>query len=329
MADDNVIYLDVSKNSTMKKNALSFIIVNYKTPDITSECIKSIKDNIETKYEIIVVDNSTDNSKEYILSEHNDIKWVQLDKNFGYGFAVNRGFENSDSDYIVILNSDIILQNDFSEELIKNYELLNAGCFGIELIKPDGKRQNTASSFPNLMTILTNEIKILRIIKKFRRYTLNFPEKKNIHEVSWVTGAFMFVSSNRFKEISGFDETFFMFYEDIDFCKKLSNLGYLNFYITDFSAIHKHNYSVKKSKIDEYNLYKLAERKSAIYYVKKHFSRKIKLFLFFYYLIFFYKYLRSTILFLLLFAIKSKRAKLMYKLKTNLKTISLIGEQNA
>ena len=76
---------------------------------------------------------------------------------------------------------------------------------------------------------------------------------------------------------------FFMFYEDIDFCKKLSNLGYLNFYITDFSAIHKHNYSVKKSKIDEYNLYKLAERKSAIYYVKKHFSRKIKLFLFFYY----------------------------------------------
>jgi len=327
MADDNLIYLDGSKNSTMKKNALSFIIVNYNTPSITSECIRSIKNNIETKYEIIVVDNnSTDNSKEFILSEHNDVKWVQLDKNFGYGYAVNRGFENSDSNYIVILNSDIILQNDFSKELIKNYELLNAGCFGIELLKPDGKRQNTASSFPNLMTILSNEIKILRIIKKFRRYTLYFPENKNIHEVSWVTGAFMFVSSNRFKEISGFDEMFFMFYEDIDFCKKLCNLGYLNFYMTDFSAIHKHNYSVKKSKIDEYNLYKLAERKSAIYYVKKHFSRKIKLFLFFYYLIFFYKCLKNSLFLIVLLFFKRKRNKLLYELRTYSKVLSAVRD---
>ena len=309
---------------------LSFIIINYQTPEVTSECVESIQTYIEIDHEIIVVDNnSNDNSKDFIMSKHNNIKWVPLDKNFGYGYAVNRGFDHSDGNYVVILNSDIIITDDFSKDLISRYQSQKIGCLGIELKKLNGRRQDTASSFPTLMTLFTNELKFLRKIKKYQRYTYSFPENRYVHKVDWVTGAFLFISAEKFKEISGFDESFFMFYEDIDFCHKLINKGYMNYYLTDHSAIHKHNYSVKKSKIDEYNLYQLAEKKSAIYYVKKYFKNKMKIFMLFYYLIFLYKYLKNSVFLLMLLTIKRKRKKLMYKLRTYSKILSLIGNNNA
>ena len=311
-------------------NKLSFIIINYKTPEITSECVKSIQKHINIDYEIIVVDNhSQDNSKDYILSKSKETKWISLDNNFGYGYAVNRGFDVSNGNYIIVLNSDIIIMDDFSKDLISRYESQETGCLGIELKKLDGKRQDTASSFPTLMTLFANELKPLRKIKKFRRYTQSFQNDNNIYKVDWVTGAFLFISAERFKEISGFDESFFMFYEDIDFCRKLTDKGYFNYYLTDYSALHKHNYSVKKNKIDEYNLYQLAEKKSAIYYAKKYFKNKMKLFMILYYLIFLYKYLKNLVFLAILFAIKRKRKKIRYKLRTYSRILSLIGENNA
>ena len=306
---------------------LSVIIVNFRTHEITNECISSLYRYLTCDFEIIVVDNnSEDNSKEIITRKHNKIYWIQLNTNMGYGYAINKGFEKSQGNYILILNSDIIILSDFYNSLKENYVKINAGIIGIKLVLPNGKTQPTASTFPTPMTIFANEIKILQKIKKFKRYTIQFNADKTIHKVDWVTGAFMFISKEIYQKISGFNDSYFMYYEDVDLCKKSNEKGFSNFYLTTHSANHKHNFSVNKHKKAEYNFYKVVEKESAINYIRQFYDIKIfNTFIFLYLLIFVIKIIKESILFILLFFIKRKREKLVYSIKTNLIILNKIN----
>lgn len=306
---------------------ISVIIVNFRTPEVTIECISSFYKHLTCNFEIIVVDNnSNDNSEELIKKKYNEIHWIQIDKNMGYGYAMNKGFEQSNGNYILILNSDIMILSDFYNSLTEKYIELNAGIIGIKLILPDGKTQQTASTFPRLMTIFANEIKILQKIKKFNRYTLQIDTDKIVHKVDWVTGAFMFISREIYQKISGFNDSYFMYYEDVDLCRKTANQGFSNFYITNHQATHKHCYSVNKQNKGSYNFYKAIEKESAIKYIHEFYNIKtFNKFIFLYRLIFVNKIIKESIVFILLFPIKRKREKISYAIRTNLVILKKIN----
>lgn len=316
--------IDNIKSNFSAAKELSVIIINFNTPESTSECISSLNKHLLCNYEIIVVDNNSDDeSRHFITNLHPEVCWIQLNKNMGYGSAVNKGFIKSIGEYILILNSDIIILSNFFDYLKEKYIEFNAGVIGIQLILPGKEVQNTVSNFPEFMTIMGEDIRWIGKIKKFSRYSMNLNPRVNLNKVDWLTGAFMFISRQNFIQIGGFDEQFFMYYEDIDLCKKLSANGFSNYYLTEHSAIHKHCYSVNKQK-KKYNFYKIINRRSAIYYVEKHLNKQIHLYKSLLFITYIVKTIKELFFLLILFWYLRKRRKIIYYLKTNLKILRML-----
>ncbi len=318
--------MKISDQSINYKVDLSVIIVNFKTSEVTVECVESLKKHLTCNYEIIVVDNnSQDNSKKHITNLHQDISWIQLDKNMGYGYAINQGSKNSKGKYLLVLNSDIIILSDFFGDIKKKYCELNAGSIGIKLILPNTKTQNTVSTFPRIINILGDDIRWIRKIKKFSRYSMSLSLKSDLHKVDWLTGAFMFFSKLNFQKAEGFDDRFFMYYEDVDLCKKLSDNSTANYYYTAHSAIHKHCYSVNTQKLP-FNKYKIINRKSAIYYISKYHHKYLKCYKSLLFSIHLLKFFKNIFLTIISFWIPRKRSKFLYGFKTNQKMMEMITQ---
>lgn len=269
---------------------ISVIIVNYNTGLMTSACVESVKKNIRNATcEIIVVDNNSSDSSTEILSQaHTDITIIRLHENYGYGKAINIAFKKTCGQFILVLNSDILLQNDFSDYLIDFYKRNNAGIIGIKMMKENNKFQKTFGYFPSPMLIISNEVSILRKInhKHFNKYAMIQSANPLTQSVEWITGAFMFISRENFEHVGGFDEHYFMYYEDVDICQKCCNLGFTNYFIALFYAIHKHQATTKTNNIMPYNIHRLNEKISAVYYVNKYYSKYFPVFMFVYTYIF-------------------------------------------
>lgn len=114
----------MSEELEKNRKLLSIIIINYKTPKITRECILSIKKCLSSDiYEVIVVDNASDDQSVDLLSaEFSDIKVIGSYENLGYGRAVNLGARYAAGKYLLILNSDITLTSDITDILAGFYE---------------------------------------------------------------------------------------------------------------------------------------------------------------------------------------------------------------
>lgn len=261
---------------------VSFIIVNYKTPEITVSSIKSIKENIfSVEYEILVVDNASgDNSVETLRKEFPEITIIEAEKNFGFGTAVNIGAEKASGNFLLVLNSDIIIEADYLSELIDYYTRNDCGVIGVKLLAPNGKIQKSFSYFPSYVNVIFLQTAFFSgmKIKAFSRYgNIDF-ENAESGKVDWVTGAFMFLSKENFDSVGGFDEKFFMYYEDVDLCRKLALKGKSACYLAEYSAIHAHSASVDSANktMPEYNFYKVKELESAVYYVSKYYPSRLK-----------------------------------------------------
>lgn len=303
---------------------VSFIIINYKTPDIVKENINSIEKNIKSViFEIIVVDNaSNDNSVENIKNNCSDINVVSLENNIGYGGAVNAGAAVAKGHFLIILNSDIILVEDKIAELIDFYRNNKAGIIGLQLRRPKLQIQNTYSRFPSEWTPLLVNISMLRHIKSLhtRRYILHDRFGYKTMEAEWVTGAFMLIEKIYFDQLNGFDEKFFMFYEDVDICRRSLLGGRRNFYYAESYAIHAHQASVNQIKSGGFNQAKIWEKESALYYIKKYFPEQLFLIKNMFIILYFYRLLIHYFKYLFHFFGK-KRKKYEGILKTDKKIL--------
>src|SRR5690554_249484 len=218
---------------------LSIIIINYKTPDLTSRCIDSIyKSDISFPFEIIVVDNdSQDESEKIITSQFKDVKWIQSNYNSGFGRANNMGLKEAKGKYILFLNSDMILRENtlnicFSE--IEANEKI--GVLSCVLYNEDGSLQRSKFfHVANFKEILKRNLLIDKLYK--------IKEK----ELKAVIGAFMFMPKKVLDKVGGFDPDFFMYSEELELCKRIRNAGYTISQTEKTSAIHKHGGSTTDS----------------------------------------------------------------------------------
>jgi hypothetical protein len=252
----------------------SVIIVNYGTGGMTSGCVASYKQALKgSDHEIVVVDNaSRDDSVAMIRSAHPEVAVIAADSNLGYGRAVNLGARAARGDYLVVSNSDILVEDRFAEDLARFCEETGAGVVGIRLVKDDGRVQETLGHFPTPLSVVTSEISPLNRIRRrhFNSHPAVTAPGPPALRVDWVTGAFMFVSRKNFEALGGFDEAFFMYYEDVDLCKRASALGLATYYLAGYSARHAHCASSAALPRAAYNLYKVEQRRSALTYLKKH-----------------------------------------------------------
>lgn len=252
----------------MSPALVSVIIVNYNGLDVIVNCLASIFDGEpNAALEVIVVDNaSTDGSPEIIRQKFPQVRLFQQSQNLGFGAANNIGVKQAQGQYLFLLNSDTLLTENIFPTLIAKLEHFpELGIVGPRLRNPDGSFQlSTAYEIG-----LWGEFRTLSEVRKYRQPQNRPALAKQYGTDQWVdivVGAAMFMERSLYEKVGGFDETFFMYFEESDLCQRVRNLGYKILYTPEVSVIHIGGHSVAQSAGEMAAEYRRSQR----YYYQKH-----------------------------------------------------------
>ena len=205
---------------------ISIIIINFRQKAFLEKCIDSIYLNFKSyPFEVIVVNNSPEEKLFFNNIKYPDLKVIE-NTNKGYSHANNLGAGISKGEYLLFLNADTEIKSDFLMELINNFKDMNFGAAGLKLFNPDNTFQLSFWKENNFL----NEIENKKEEEKFREKDSEYIKNKerlysDIKEVDWVSGAAIFIRKDIFNKTGGFDEDYFLFYEDADICKRLKDRG--------------------------------------------------------------------------------------------------------
>ncbi|MEK7551046.1 MAG: glycosyltransferase family 2 protein [Patescibacteria group bacterium] len=233
---------------------LSIIILTYNTKEITAEAVSSIEENYleevsSGKYEVIVADNrSTDGSLEYFKEYKNKTKIktfhiIDNGGNLGFSKGNNTGVKYAKGKYVLFLNPDTIVYKDTLNYMI---DFMNAhsevGSASCKLINKDGQIDfNCHRGFPTPWNAFCYFLGLQRIFPKskiFAGYTRGWEDMDTTHEVDAIEGAFMIMSRSIGEKVGWWDEDYFFYGEDLQFCYNIKNLGYKIYYVGEKSIMH-------------------------------------------------------------------------------------------
>lgn len=254
---------------------LSVIIVNFNVKHFLEQCLHSVLKAAEgIATEVIVVDNnSSDNSIHYLLPKFPTVKFIANTENLGFAKACNEGLKTSSGHYILFLNPDTIVPEDCFKKCISFFEQhTQAGALGVKMLDGSGRfLKESKRAFPSPLTSLYKLFGLAKLFprsKTFSTYHLgHLPENKN-HEVDVLAGAFMMVKKEILEKIGSFDETFFMYGEDIDLSYRIQKAGYRNYYFADCSIIHFKGESTRKGSMNYVRMFYNAMS----VFVRKHYG---------------------------------------------------------
>ncbi|MEA2113639.1 MAG: glycosyltransferase family 2 protein, partial [Patescibacteria group bacterium] len=230
---------------------LSIIITHYKTPALLKLCLNSIQKNIgDFKYEIIVVDSqSEDDTRELIEEKFPEVKIIYFIKNVGYAKIVNAGIKAAKGNYILILNADILMLKKAVSRMAEFMEShFRVGVIGPQLLTFSNEPQNSCFSFPNFGALLARRTFLGKLKwgkKKLNRFLMKNENLSVPKNVDWVQGSAMFVRQNAIKKVGLLDERFFMYFEDMDWCRRFWQNGYSVVYLPTAQMSHYY-YRVSK-----------------------------------------------------------------------------------
>jgi GT2 family glycosyltransferase len=238
---------------------LSIIIVNYGTYQLTKDTVISLLDTIvDINYEIIIVDNdSPDDSFNRLDDDFKDIDNIMLiqnDNNDGFAKANNIGIRNSTGEYVLLLNSDVIVkEHTINQSLNYIKENKNIGCLGCKVVLPEGNLDKACRrSFPTFEVSfyrLTGLSKLFPNSKRFNRYNLSYLDENEVYPVDCVVGAFMLIPRDVLIKCGCLDESYFMYGEDIELCYNIKELGYDVIYYGKTEITHYKGASGKSKRL--------------------------------------------------------------------------------
>ena len=243
----------------MKKQIINISIISHNQSDMILNIVKDLR-----KYDFI--------SKVYITINTNEsIKKIEKIKNFpieiitnknpkGFGQNHNYAYTLSKCDYFIIINPDVRLKKLNFENLFSYFKFKNVELVTPVAVDERNNIQENARKFPSLTTPFIRKLGIVRkdYLQDLNEYT----------SVDWVSGMFMIIKSKTFAKIKGFDEKFFMYYEDVDLCRRIKNIGGEILRINTEKVFHIGQHQSHKSL-----KYLFIHIKSMLYYHIKYFLR--------------------------------------------------------
>jgi len=267
---------------------LSIIIVNWNVKHYLERCLLSvIKNTSDLDYEIIVIDNNStrDDSKEFLASFKTEanVKIVLNNQNLGFAKANNQGIKQAQGEYVLLLNPDTEIIEKGS--LAKAVELMKKnkdwGILGCRLLETNKQTQLSVRNFPKLIPQIMISLKLHHIFSRAKvlqnYFQLNFDYKKTA-SVDQVMGAFLMTKREVLSKIGMLDEKFYIWFEEVDFCKRTKNAGWKVIYSPELNIVHYGSQSFAQ-------VLSLAKQKiynrSAIHYFQKHHPWKVKILSFF------------------------------------------------
>jgi len=268
---------------------LSIIIVNWNVKHYLERCLLSvIKNTSDLDYEIIVIDNNStrDDSKEFLASFKTEanVKIVLNNQNLGFAKANNQGIKQAQGEYVLLLNPDTEIIERGS--LAKAVELMKKnkdwGVLGCRLLEANKQTQLSVRNFPKLIPQIMISLKLHHVFPRAKvlqnYFQLNFDYKKTV-SVDQVMGAFLMTKREVLSKIGMLDEKFYIWFEEVDFCKRTKKAGWKVVYSPEPTIVHYGSQSFAQ-------VLSLAKQKiynrSAIYYFKKHHPWKVGFLSFFY-----------------------------------------------
>lgn len=244
----------------MKTKELSIIIVNYNGKKYLKDCLDSIYEKCsKMDFEIVVIDNnSSDDSIGFIKANYNEVILIESQENFGFAKGNNKAVKYANGEYILLLNNDTVLLDDIAPAINALKKNENVGAVGIKMLDGNKNYSLSVGNFPNPFSLVRFSI--------FQKKEADFVSgnfRESTYNVDWITGAFLLTKKEYWSSINGLDEDYFMYVEDVDFCKKIQNLDKQIVFLPTVSYVHYVGFNPKR----EYKLitgYKI--------YAKKHFN---------------------------------------------------------
>ncbi len=216
---------------------LSIVIVNFKSAQLQIDCLTAMhKDPVANEFEIIMVDNNSgDDSRERITSAFPSVIWVQMDSNAGFARANNEGIKHATGDTILLLNGDTLPAGRDIEECYRRLSNSEYVAAGIQLLSIDGSPQITGMY---VMKGGLNYLLALPYLGSFFKWVADLikmkkphvPGKGKIVEVDWINGAFLMVKRSSIDKVGPFDNDFFLYAEEAEWCSRLKKTGKLVLY---------------------------------------------------------------------------------------------------
>ncbi len=235
------------------KPELMVIIVSYNTKFDLNKCLTSVFGSRQSiSFKVCVVDNNShDLSPDMVASCFSDVLLLRSDTNLGFAKANNLILRNLDTEFVLLLNPDTIVQDhafDSTVNFLKEHP--QVGMVTCKLVTGNGSLDLACRrSFPSAFDGFCRASGLSKLFPKsrlFARYNLTYLDEDEINEVDAINGAFMMVRSKVINEVGLLDEDYFMYMEDLDWCFRFKEKGWKTFYIPSHTVIHLKGQSGKK-----------------------------------------------------------------------------------
>lgn len=219
---------------------LSIVIVSYRCWSRLDACLKSIASQQMEDIEVIVVDNNSDDGlAQSFMANHPQVTFILQDINGGFSQACNRGARDAQGDWLLFLNPDSILRPDTLEPLIQKVtQEPSWKLIGIKQLNDHGKDTQPHGLFlkwwnvwPSIR-ILQQLLNPSRSKHRWSKDLVSFPD--------WISGAFVLIRKIDLEELGGWDERFWMYYEDMDLSKRAADKGWLRVMYNELVCTHSH-----------------------------------------------------------------------------------------
>lgn len=263
---------------------LSIIIVNWKVKDLLEKCLQSIfKESPDIDFacpagakrlcgEVFVVDNNSgDGSVEMVREKFPQVDLAASAKNLGFAKGNNLAIKKSRGRYILLLNPDTEILDNALEKMVRFMDAdPECGIAGCKLLNPDLSLQPSVRTFPDFTSQIFILLKIHHLLphsKTMYKYLVQDFDYEKTQEVDQVMGAFMMIRREVIEKIGMLDENFWIWFEEVDFCKRAKEGGFKIIYTPETKIIHYFGQSFKQAmgvkKQKDFN-------RSLSYYFKKH-----------------------------------------------------------
>lgn len=235
---------------------LDIVLVNWNSGDGLEGCLQAIAGSSRQSFvlgSVIVVDNgSTDGSMDAVDRTQLPVKVVRNGRNLGFAAACNRGAARSDGDYLLFLNPDTRLDRDALDCSIAFMDRpgsLSIGICGIQLRDEHGRIARTCAVFPTFGRLLSMTFGLSAVPSGlFQGVEMRNWDHLDSRRVNHVMGAYYLVRRAVFASLGGFDERFFVYFEDLDFSARAAKAGWQSQYLAGVSAWHESGGSSKRAR---------------------------------------------------------------------------------
>jgi GT2 family glycosyltransferase len=252
----------------------SIVIVNYRTDDALADCLASLGRTTKgLAVEVVVVDNGDTLAAGGFRERFPEVRLLTSAANVGFARAANQGIGATRGRHVLCLNPDTVVHEGAVAALVAHLDGHPAvGAVGARLLESDGSLQYSCRRFPGYLTIFFGRYALLTRLwpgnAASRDYLYLDWDHRTVREVDWLSGACLMVRRTVVDRVGGFDEGYFLFVEDMDWCRRIRDGGWTVVYVPD--AVVTHHIGASRGPVPPRVVW--ARHRGMLRYVRKHFG---------------------------------------------------------